>query len=183
MSEQYRDAGVDITAGYQAVNQIKSHVKRTMRKEVIGGLGGFGAAFDLSGDLQRPAAFLRRAGLAKTPHGHLPEWHVHGPGQVRPLRDRVEIPRHPARYGQELCPFPQARGGRVGPGRWRHRGLFGHVRSKQNLEYAFLVHASFSSNLRRAETVTRTLSKATRLTGSAAATSTTSTWGRLRAAR
>ncbi|WP_342388948.1 phosphoribosylformylglycinamidine cyclo-ligase [Salinicoccus bachuensis] len=48
MSEQYRDAGVDITAGYQAVNQIKSHVKRTMRKEVIGGLGGFGAAFDLS---------------------------------------------------------------------------------------------------------------------------------------
>ncbi|MFC3419853.1 phosphoribosylformylglycinamidine cyclo-ligase [Salinicoccus hispanicus] len=48
MSEQYRDAGVDIEAGYQAVNQIRTHVKRTMRKEVIGGLGGFGAAFDLS---------------------------------------------------------------------------------------------------------------------------------------
>lgn len=48
MSEQYKDAGVDITAGYQAVDKIQAHVKRTMRPEVIGGIGGFGAAFDLS---------------------------------------------------------------------------------------------------------------------------------------
>lgn len=48
MSEQYKKAGVDINAGYEAVEQMKGHVKRTMRPEVIGGLGGFGAAFDLS---------------------------------------------------------------------------------------------------------------------------------------
>lgn len=48
MSEQYKKAGVDIEAGYEAVDRMKTHVKRTMRKEVIGGLGDFGAAFDLS---------------------------------------------------------------------------------------------------------------------------------------
>lgn len=48
MSEQYKKAGVDIEAGYEAVDRMQSHVERTMRKEVIGGLGGFGAAFDLS---------------------------------------------------------------------------------------------------------------------------------------
>ena len=47
MKDQYKAAGVDIEAGYEAVNQMKSHVQRTMRKEVLGGLGSFGAAFDL----------------------------------------------------------------------------------------------------------------------------------------
>ena len=39
----YRDAGVDIAAGDELVERIKPHVERTMRREVIGGLGGFGA--------------------------------------------------------------------------------------------------------------------------------------------
>jgi len=39
----YRDAGVDIDAGDELVERIKPHVRRTMRREVIGGLGGFGA--------------------------------------------------------------------------------------------------------------------------------------------
>ncbi len=39
----YRDAGVDIDAGDELVERIKPHVKRTMRGEVLGGLGGFGA--------------------------------------------------------------------------------------------------------------------------------------------
>ncbi|MBS0393824.1 MAG: phosphoribosylformylglycinamidine cyclo-ligase [Proteobacteria bacterium] len=39
----YRDAGVDIDAGDELVERIKPHVRRTMRPEVIGGLGGFGA--------------------------------------------------------------------------------------------------------------------------------------------
>ncbi len=43
----YRDAGVDIEAGNQLVEQIKPHVARTMRPEVIGGLGGFGALFEI----------------------------------------------------------------------------------------------------------------------------------------
>ncbi|EOG9011355.1 phosphoribosylformylglycinamidine cyclo-ligase [Staphylococcus pseudintermedius] len=48
MAESYKKAGVDIEAGYEAVKRISSHVERTMRKEVLGGLGGFGATFDLS---------------------------------------------------------------------------------------------------------------------------------------
>ena len=42
-SVTYRDAGVDIDAGDELVERIKPHVKRTLRREVLGGLGGFGA--------------------------------------------------------------------------------------------------------------------------------------------
>ncbi|SUM72633.1 phosphoribosylformylglycinamidine cyclo-ligase [Staphylococcus hominis] len=48
MSKAYEQSGVDIHAGYEAVERMSSHVQRTMRKEVLGGLGGFGATFDLS---------------------------------------------------------------------------------------------------------------------------------------
>ncbi|MFQ7319290.1 MAG: phosphoribosylformylglycinamidine cyclo-ligase, partial [Massilimicrobiota timonensis] len=44
----YKKAGVDIEAGYQSVELMKEHVKATMRPEVLGGLGGFAGAFDLS---------------------------------------------------------------------------------------------------------------------------------------
>lgn len=47
MSEAYKQAGVDIHAGYESVERIKKHVKRTMRPEVLSGLGGFGALFEL----------------------------------------------------------------------------------------------------------------------------------------
>ena len=40
-------AGVDIEAGYKSVELMKEHVKRTMREEVLGGLGGFSGAFSL----------------------------------------------------------------------------------------------------------------------------------------
>lgn len=43
----YKKAGVDIEAGYQAVALMKKHVQATMRKEVLGGLGGFSGAFSL----------------------------------------------------------------------------------------------------------------------------------------
>ncbi len=43
----YRDAGVDIDAGNSLVERIKPHAKRTLRPEVIGGLGGFGALFEV----------------------------------------------------------------------------------------------------------------------------------------
>ena len=45
----YKKAGVDIEAGYKSVELMKKHVKETMRPEVLGGLGGFAGAFDLSG--------------------------------------------------------------------------------------------------------------------------------------
>ncbi len=48
MSKAYEQSGVNIHAGYEAVERMSNHVKRTMRKEIIGGLGGFGATFDLS---------------------------------------------------------------------------------------------------------------------------------------
>lgn len=50
----YRDAGVDIHAGNALVERIKPLVKRTTRPEVMGGLGGFGALFNLSGKYREP---------------------------------------------------------------------------------------------------------------------------------
>ena len=54
-SQSYADAGVDITAGYKAVELMKQHVARTLTPGAIGGLGGFGGLFelDLTG-LSRP---------------------------------------------------------------------------------------------------------------------------------
>jgi phosphoribosylformylglycinamidine cyclo-ligase len=43
----YRDAGVDIDAGDELVERIKPHVQRSMRPEVLAGLGGFGALFEI----------------------------------------------------------------------------------------------------------------------------------------
>ena len=41
----YKNAGVDIEAGYKSVELMKEHVKKTMRPEVLGGIGGFSGAF------------------------------------------------------------------------------------------------------------------------------------------
>ncbi|TYS16928.1 phosphoribosylformylglycinamidine cyclo-ligase [Rossellomorea vietnamensis] len=48
MANAYKNAGVDIDAGYESVNRIKKHVERTKRKGMLGSLGGFGGMFDLS---------------------------------------------------------------------------------------------------------------------------------------
>ena len=50
-SDSYKSAGVDITAGYQAVEMMKRHVARTATPGVLGGIGGFGGLFapDLTG--------------------------------------------------------------------------------------------------------------------------------------
>ncbi len=50
----YRDAGVDIDAGNELVERIKPLVKKSFRPEVMGGLGGFGAMFDLSAKYREP---------------------------------------------------------------------------------------------------------------------------------
>jgi phosphoribosylformylglycinamidine cyclo-ligase len=50
----YRDAGVDIDAGDALVDRIKPFAKKTMRPEVLGGIGGFGALFGLSGKYREP---------------------------------------------------------------------------------------------------------------------------------
>lgn len=46
-SESYKEAGVDVTAGYRAVELMKSHVARTVVPGVLSGLGGFGGMFEL----------------------------------------------------------------------------------------------------------------------------------------
>ena len=48
-SESYAKAGVDVTAGYESVELIKSHVKRTEIPGVMGSIGGFGGMFELLG--------------------------------------------------------------------------------------------------------------------------------------
>lgn len=43
----YKNAGVDIEAGYKSVELMKEHIKRTMRPEVLTGIGGFSGAFSM----------------------------------------------------------------------------------------------------------------------------------------
>ena len=53
-SLSYRDAGVDIDAGDQLVENIKPYAKRTMRPEVLGDIGGFGALVEISKKYKNP---------------------------------------------------------------------------------------------------------------------------------
>ena len=52
----YKNAGVDIEAGYKSVELMKKHIKTTMRTEVLGGIGGFAGAFSLAKikDMEEP---------------------------------------------------------------------------------------------------------------------------------
>ncbi len=52
----YKKAGVDIEAGYRAVELMKKHIASTTRPEVLGGIGGFSGAFDISRfkDMEQP---------------------------------------------------------------------------------------------------------------------------------
>ncbi len=54
MSNTYKEAGVDVEAGYEAVRLIKDHVKRTMIDGVLGGIGGFGGLFELPEGYKKP---------------------------------------------------------------------------------------------------------------------------------
>jgi phosphoribosylformylglycinamidine cyclo-ligase len=53
-SMSYRDAGVDIEAGDALVDQIKPFAKRTMRPEVLAGIGGFGSLFEMPKKFKNP---------------------------------------------------------------------------------------------------------------------------------
>ena len=48
MSDVYKKAGVDVEAGYEAVERMKKHINKTTRPEVLGGIGSFAGLFDLS---------------------------------------------------------------------------------------------------------------------------------------
>ena len=49
MAIEYKNAGVDVEAGYEAVKRMKEHVQRTMNERVVTDLGGFGGLFSLAG--------------------------------------------------------------------------------------------------------------------------------------
>ena len=59
----YKKAGVDIEAGYKSVELMKAHVKKTMREEVLGGLGGFSGAFSLAKIKERAGSVIRNRRL------------------------------------------------------------------------------------------------------------------------
>ncbi|WP_068676902.1 phosphoribosylformylglycinamidine cyclo-ligase [Oceanobacillus sp. Castelsardo] len=48
MSDVYKQAGVDVEKGYEAVERMKKHIAKTTRPEVLGGIGAFAGLFDLS---------------------------------------------------------------------------------------------------------------------------------------
>ncbi|HYX63136.1 MAG TPA: AIR synthase related protein, partial [Burkholderiales bacterium] len=50
----YRDAGVDIDAGDELVERIKPHARRTLRREVMAGIGGFGALCEIPSKYRHP---------------------------------------------------------------------------------------------------------------------------------
>ncbi len=52
----YKNAGVDIEAGYKSVELMKEHIRKTVRPEMLGGIGGFSGAFSLGGfkDMENP---------------------------------------------------------------------------------------------------------------------------------
>ncbi len=54
-SESYKEAGVDVTAGYKAVELMKQHVARTATSGILSGIGGFGGLFELDvTDIKKP---------------------------------------------------------------------------------------------------------------------------------
>ncbi len=62
-SLSYRDAGVDIDAGDSLVERIKPHAKRTLRPEVLAGIGGFGALMELPRNYQEPVLIAGTDGV------------------------------------------------------------------------------------------------------------------------
>src|SRR5690625_4900087 len=48
MTNVYKQAGVDVERGYEAVERMKKHIEKTNRPEVLGGIGAFAGMFDLS---------------------------------------------------------------------------------------------------------------------------------------
>ena len=75
-SLSYRDAGVDIDAGDRLVENIKPFAKRTMRPEVLGGLGGFGALVEISKKYQNPVLVSGTDGVG-TKLKLAFEWDIH----------------------------------------------------------------------------------------------------------
>src|SRR5881394_3658686 len=64
MALSYRDAGVDIEEGDALVERIKPHARRTARKEVLAGIGGFGGLFEVPRGYHEPVLVVGIDGVA-----------------------------------------------------------------------------------------------------------------------
>ena len=122
----YREAGVDIDAGEELVERIKPHVRRSMRREVLGGIGGFGAlGRSAARSLSQACARLRdRRGRhqAAPRDRHAPSrygGHRSG-GDVRQRRGRSR--RRAAVFSRLLCDRQTRCGCRRAPHRRHRRG-------------------------------------------------------------
>ena len=63
-SESYKKAGVDVTAGYKAVELMKSHIAKTMTSGALSGIGGFGGLFELDmTGIKKPVLVLGTDGV------------------------------------------------------------------------------------------------------------------------
>ena len=58
----YKKEGLDIEAGYKSVELFKGSIKETVRPEVLGGIGGFAGAFDMSAfkNMEEPISIRNR---------------------------------------------------------------------------------------------------------------------------
>jgi len=78
----YRDAGVDIDAGDALVERIKPLAARTMRPEVLAGIGGFGALFALGGRYRDPVLVSGTDGVAPSSSSRSPGACTTGWGRI-----------------------------------------------------------------------------------------------------
>ena len=72
----YKDAGVDIDAGEALVERIKPLARKTLRDGVLGGIGGFGALFEVPGKFREPVLVSGTDGM-NTKLKLAFEWNMH----------------------------------------------------------------------------------------------------------
>ena len=63
----YKNAGVDNEAGYKSVELMKQHIAKTMRPEVLGGIGGFSGAFSMNSFLVLVVSVYKKTSRRKQP--------------------------------------------------------------------------------------------------------------------
>ena len=91
-SESYKAAGVDVTAGYQSVELMKEHIKRTTIPGVVSGIGGFGGLFapDLSG-MKKPVLVSGTDGVGTRGNPKLAAAYVDRCRNYREARRRKQL--------------------------------------------------------------------------------------------
>jgi len=119
----YREAGVDIDAGEELVERIKPHVKRSMRREVLGGIGGFGALVEVPLDRYRKPVLVSGTdeSVPSCASRSIPGVTIRGDRFGGDVRQRRGRPRRRTAVFPRLLRNRQARCGRGRTPHRRHR--------------------------------------------------------------